>query len=804
MLIAHSAPADGAHAAHVDDRAQHARDPRLDSMEDSRGLRGETVEKPFPDPTNADASSDGPPFRVGDFEVQPRLHRLVDRDKTVQLEPKIMGVMVALARDPGAVVSRRALQEAVWGTPHASEDLPRRAISRLRKALGDDPAAPRYIETIPRAGYRLLVPVQRLLPAEPTQAQHAPQAQQAQQAAQSPRHADRSSRSRSSRPRMRTLGARTIRLRRVGSWSIGLVLLAALLSAGILRSGLRSAGPSHAARSLTVTPLTSLPGPELAPAISPDGSRVAFLRAPSTEIDAPLTLEVQLLGTTSSITLNETAADFGHPIESPAWSPDNTRIAYRRWRAGHGWALYEISALGGAERLIRELGRGATSGLSWSPDGHTLVFGHSTASGRPMALHSLDLRDGSLHALTTPAGTAIGDGLPRHAPDGRSIAFVRSIAIDASAIHRISTGGTGETTIVAGPHKIADFDWSADGHALIVAQFQAGHHRLVRYDVATGTGQLFDAAGEGARWLDVARTGNQLVYGRARFDLSVREVDLVTGATQSLPALSSTFFDEGLALSPSGTRLALTSTRSGSYELWTFGFAGESPRRLSDFGNARVGRPTWVEGDATLVFAANPGGTFDLFAVARDGGAPTPLTKHPGEDRAPHASLDGEQVYFASDRSGSWQVWSMAVTGGPAQQITHEGGFHARPSPDGRWLYFTRFEEDGLWRLPLTGPRNQAERVLENTPRRWSGGNWLVRDEGIWVVTQDAQGQSFVSLFDPASRQRMRQVPLPTIPVPHSLTASPRANHVLFATIDRVESDLVHVSGIDSIRDKAR
>ena len=99
-------------------------------------------------------------FRVGDeWLVQPRLHRLSGGGRVVQLQPKIMGVLCVLAERPGELVTRERLFETVWKGTHVTEHVLARSISELRRAFGDTPKAPKVIETIPKAGYRLIAPV---------------------------------------------------------------------------------------------------------------------------------------------------------------------------------------------------------------------------------------------------------------------------------------------------------------------------------------------------------------------------------------------------------------------------------------------------------------------------------------------------------------------------------------------------------------------------------------------------------------------------------------------------------------------
>lgn len=92
----------------------------------------------------------------------PDLNRLSKDGETVQIELKVMEVLVHLAGRPGELVSKRQLIDAVWKVEVISDGTLTRAVALLRKALGDDAKRPRYIETIPKRGYRFIAPVELL------------------------------------------------------------------------------------------------------------------------------------------------------------------------------------------------------------------------------------------------------------------------------------------------------------------------------------------------------------------------------------------------------------------------------------------------------------------------------------------------------------------------------------------------------------------------------------------------------------------------------------------------------------------
>jgi TolB-like protein/DNA-binding winged helix-turn-helix (wHTH) protein/Flp pilus assembly protein TadD len=101
-------------------------------------------------------------FRLGEWLICPQLNTAQNGGNTVRLEHKFMQVLVCLAARPGKVISKEELIRTVWADTFVTDDVLTRAVSELRRILKDDAKHPRFIETISKSGYRLLLPVQAL------------------------------------------------------------------------------------------------------------------------------------------------------------------------------------------------------------------------------------------------------------------------------------------------------------------------------------------------------------------------------------------------------------------------------------------------------------------------------------------------------------------------------------------------------------------------------------------------------------------------------------------------------------------
>ncbi len=117
--------------------------------------------------TDGEAPRSGADFRLKDWLVQPRRGRLVSGSEERHLEPRTMDLLTLLAGARGEVVSKNEIIDAVWSGRFISEGTVTNAVAELRQALGDDARRPCYIETVPKRGYRLLVPVGGVGPGPP-------------------------------------------------------------------------------------------------------------------------------------------------------------------------------------------------------------------------------------------------------------------------------------------------------------------------------------------------------------------------------------------------------------------------------------------------------------------------------------------------------------------------------------------------------------------------------------------------------------------------------------------------------------
>jgi len=90
------------------------------------------------------------------FELDLRAGQLRRDGTPIPLRPKTFAVLQHLAERPGELLTKEALLDAVWRGVAVTEEVVRVVASELRAALGDDRAAPRFIETVPRRGYRFI------------------------------------------------------------------------------------------------------------------------------------------------------------------------------------------------------------------------------------------------------------------------------------------------------------------------------------------------------------------------------------------------------------------------------------------------------------------------------------------------------------------------------------------------------------------------------------------------------------------------------------------------------------------------
>ena len=101
-------------------------------------------------------------LQIGDWWADPATNELGRAGETQRIEPKVMEVLMVLASRPGAVVSREELLSIVWPGVVVGDEALTQSIIKLRRALGDNPRLPAYIDTISKRGYRLIAPVRSI------------------------------------------------------------------------------------------------------------------------------------------------------------------------------------------------------------------------------------------------------------------------------------------------------------------------------------------------------------------------------------------------------------------------------------------------------------------------------------------------------------------------------------------------------------------------------------------------------------------------------------------------------------------
>lgn len=583
----------------------------------------------------------------GDVRVDFSRMTVTRAGTVVDVEPKVFDVLRFLIAHRDRLVTKEELLDGVWRDTFVAPNALTRAIAQLRKALGDDADAPRYIETASRRGYRFIAPV--VINGGGTRAEGVP---------------------------VPTSATRSHGSRRVA--------VAALAVAAVLVSGLlvwvvrRTAAHGNPTRALTPSRVTTSGGINVEPALSPDGSAIAFAS------DRSGSFEIYIVGLARGSKEIAITSDGKNNVQ-PAWSPDGRWIAYAHSNGGGIWV---VPSTGGAPQQLVESG----SNPVWSPDSNWLAFTTQAGLVGQSSLRVVGRNAGGLRDLTSLGSPVGGHRSPAWSHNGRFVAFATVRGADEGSVWIVeAAGGTPRrllTQVGAG-----NLQFSSDDRALFFTGIGNVLYRLA-VDPADGV-----AAGEPQVVLSLPgefdglsiRDG-LLAYGLATNDTNLWTIELGPDGAARPPVR---FTDEAAGrttrpdYSPDGRRLTYLQGGSGGQDIapWVMNADGTGKSPLITEGGG-AGNTSWApDGTRVMVQRDTPAGRGMFWLdLATRRLTPLDLVKNA---RNPRLSPDGREIaYWMIEANGATNTWTQSIDGGEPRRITADAESISYPawSPDGEWL----------------------------------------------------------------------------------------------------------------------
>jgi Tol biopolymer transport system component/DNA-binding winged helix-turn-helix (wHTH) protein len=685
-------------------------------------------------------------FRFADVEVHEREFSVIKAGEVLPLEPKAFKVLQFFVHNPGRAIPKDELLDAVWNDCEVTENSLTRSIALLRRQLGDDIREPRYIATIPTVGYRFLCDVQVTEDGFGPLAKSDPNGSVIESRVTGAMQKPEDQPSSSSQGKSRSFLAAALGVAAVIVLTTGLLVYRAIGSRATDANASSHAGT--ASPKMRIMPLTNLPGDAGAPSFSPDGRQVAFFW--NADTPSKLELYVQLVGGDNPLQLTHSRSGF---LCCADWSPNGQEIAFGRCDDSGG-AVFTVPALGGPERKLTDVACpfGDAGSPQWTRDGKSLVLSDRCTPDGIAGIVLFSLATGEKQCLHSPPPGDVGDFGPVLSPDGKTVAFLRSSTDSMSEIYTVALSGRELRQLTHDGHFARNLMWSSDGKRIV---FKSGRNGSERPWQIPATGGPIEAETVYPQSGVLSRDGRRLAYidySRSSFSSAVWRADLsspggkVVGQTR---ILAPPRHYSGTQLSPDEHQIVYQ-IGGRNCQILKNNVNGGNPLQLTFLDKGFGGTPRWSPDGKWITFDYHDDIHSQIYVIDAEGRNQRGITSGNYENAVPSWSRDGSAIYFASNRTGAWQVWRRELSDGKETQMTRGGGFAALESYDARTLYYSRFEGGGLWSVPVAGG---AEQLLTDALHRGDWGNFAVTYTGLYLVDSSTKPGPTILYYDFESRR---------------------------------------------------
>jgi Tol biopolymer transport system component len=567
-----------------------------------------------------------------------------------------------------------------------------------------------------------------------------------------------------------------------------------------------------ASRPITITAsnivqVTSEPGLEFQPAISPDGEDVAYVVGP---IGSPgiVVRSAVAVGTGGQTRLGD---EVGGRQWLPSWTPDGASLRFLRcglatmevvsplassceWR--------EVGKLGGAVRAVHV--RRVSDRAAWSPDGRRVafavgdsIFSDSADGGSPQLLGVHRVAPWTPHSLAW-------------SPDGRLIAYVNgnphwrtSANVSGASIWMLDAAGGEPVQVTDEAQMNVSPQWRPDSRHLLFVSNRDGPRGIYVVEVGPDGPRGSPRSVPGSsdpHSISVSRDGRRLAYSKFSAAQNIWSVRLpragVASIRDAVPVTKGNQIIEEHGLSPDGEWIVYDGTRRGNADLYRMPLRGGDPQMIVDLPDDAFA-PDWSPDGTEIAFYGNAvGGTGHIWVVPVEGGKPTQLTNFPGTfSEFPDWSPDGLHIAFESRGPRAvrpYDIWVVSRDDvgrpwGAPVQLTDFGCRIPDWAPDGASLVC--YAGDELVRVSREGQVLARYGFLKAGLRGIARPQFSPDGSRIYFLATEEDGSQgvwwvLVSEGEPAKAVAFDDLAVVVLPF---LTVGPRS---LYLTIAQYESDI--------------
>jgi len=689
-------------------------------------------------------------FEFDEFLVDLSEKTLLKNGVPIRLTPKALDTLAVLIRNAGRLLEKDELMREIWQDRFVEEGNLAFNVKVLRKALGDNAANPRFIETVQRRGYRFIADVRRVrhangkglaqksklfepgLPGDLSEGSilevGADNADENRSVPSSRAiRADDENRSMGSAPSSRTARSRRLAYLRL----VAGTLLAVAIGFGLYQVFSTAVSPSGG-RLTAVKRLTANGDVRLA-AFSPDGKFIAFTAGESGK--QSLWLKNIPSGSETQLSLKTEHTSFN----SLAFSPDGAFIFY-----GSKGMLFRLPVLGDAPtEILSDFG----GEISFSPDGKRFAYiAYPPDNRENAALVVSNIDGGERTSLAVSTRPTLFLRSAAWSPDGKHIvcAALNSEGHQEIAVVRVSDG---HVSNVPTPkwNTILRIAWAPDGNGLLVVA-EANKNLLnqiwsVRFP--SGESRKLTDDSHNYQSVSVAADGRSIMAVRAEqsahlFVMPAGDRDRIKQITGGFEKFDGVFSLGWLDID----KIFYANAPSGRPELWQSNEDGSDAKRISTDVTGGAITPDSQYTVFQDIDDSGPG----LFKLNRSDNRRTRLTS--GSDDHPAISPDGGSIVFT--RYGEdVALWTVPIDGGEPKRLTSFTGYPTASvfSPDGRMIAIYRGVSSNLSppTIAIIDARD-GEILKEFSVHVQFSRNWLSKIAIQWAP--DGKAVYFLSIND--------------------------------------------------------